>query len=108
MTRLLVTWVGFTILQLGIPPATGAAELRPGDESTRAAPRLEALSSAVLAREGSRADGLQGTHAPPIAAVDPARPRFGPPGAEAAPRQPVQRGPAFLSFFLPDARAPPA
>jgi hypothetical protein len=108
MTRLLLTWIAFAILPLGVPPGGGAAELRSGGESTRPVPQLEVHSSDVLARSESRWADLRPTHIPPLASIGAARLDLQPSRGEPLAQEPGRSGPASRTFLLPEARAPPA
>lgn len=109
MTRLLLTWIGLAILQLGTPRAVSATELvRPVGEPTSVAPRPETPSKDALARDRSRRDPGQVAHVTPVApAASPRLPCALAHGA-APTDAPRRTGPASLAHVLPDARAPPA
>ncbi len=108
MTRFLLTWLGVTILQLGVPHGVRAGELRRADESTRVTPQLEALSTGALVRDGSVSGDHASTHAPPIAPVGSAWLSPTVPRGERAPRDRDRSPSIALAFLLPEARAPPA
>lgn len=108
MTRVLLTWLGFTILQLGIPRGMTATELQRGCESTRVVPQFEVLSNDVLARDASRSHDLRTTQAPPFAPVGPARISLTAPRPERQPQDRERARSISLAFLLPEARAPPA
>ena len=108
MTRFLVTWLGFTILQLGIPRGTTAAELRRGDESARALPRFEIVCNGVSSRDEARSNDPRTTHAPFFAPTASAPPSLAAPRVEWPAQEGERSGSAYRPHLLPDARAPPA
>lgn len=108
MTRVLLTWLGFTILQLGIPRGVTAAEFQRGCESTRVVPQLEVLANDAFASDASRSHDLRITHAPPFAPVGPARISLTASRPERPPQERERARSISLAFLLPEARAPPA
>lgn len=109
MTRFLLTWIGFTVLQVGAPRSTCAAELRRGGESTRLTAQLEVLSSDVLLRQGIRGQDLRTVHTPPPFAGTASPPLSAVTSAvERATPEPERTASTSLAFLRPEARAPPA
>ncbi len=108
MARLLLTWIGFTVLQLGAPSGPSVAAFRPGGESTHAVPQVELRSSAAFALSDARGHDLRGEHAAPPLPSRPGRLTLAPPCGALTPQIPGPSGPASSGLALPEARAPPA
>ncbi len=107
MTRPLLPWVALAVLQL-TAPATAAAVLPPGGETTSVAPRPEMPWRGALERVRAGSDVVQVAHVTPfVAARSPWTPRALAHDAQPTPT-PSQPRPASIPHVLPDARAPPA
>ena len=111
MTRLFLASVGLAILQLGVPQGASAvsAGLRPGGESTRVVPRLEATSPGALTREGARTDGVRPAGPTPAAAAVPPPTQHLPLSlGEPSPHEAARSAPGSDASLLPRPRGPPA